>query len=78
MAWPAVAAEPVKKVLVIGIDGCRFDALKQADAPHLDALMEAGAVAQWLGPPASVVTSGVGFLADGDSVRIVPAPAATH
>jgi len=25
-----------------------------------------------------VVTSGVGFLADGDSVRIVPAPAATH
>ena len=46
MAWPAAAAEPVKKVLVIGIDGCRFDALKQAEAPHLDALMNAGAVAQ--------------------------------
>src|SRR5688500_13826017 len=46
MAWPAAAAEPAKKVLVIGIDGCRFDALKQADAPHLDALMAAGAVAQ--------------------------------
>lgn len=46
MAGPLVAAEPVKKVLVIGIDGCRFDALKQADATHLDALMAAGAVAQ--------------------------------
>lgn len=46
MAGPLVAAEPVKKVLVIGIDGCRFDALKQADAPHLDALLAAGAVAQ--------------------------------
>jgi len=46
MAWPVAAAEPVKKVLVIGIDGCRFDAVKQAEAPHLDALMSAGAVAQ--------------------------------
>ncbi len=46
MAWPAAAAEPVKKVLVIGIDGCRFDALKQANAPHLDELMSAGAVAE--------------------------------
>ncbi len=46
MARPAVAAEPAKKVLVIGIDGCRFDALKQAEAPHLDALMQEGSVAQ--------------------------------
>jgi predicted AlkP superfamily pyrophosphatase or phosphodiesterase len=46
MLAAADAAEPTKKVLVIGIDGCRFDALKRADAPHLDALMEAGAVAQ--------------------------------
>jgi hypothetical protein len=46
ITWPVVAAEPVKKVLVIGIDGCRFDALKKAEAPHLDALMAAGAVAQ--------------------------------
>ena len=46
MAWPAATAEPVKKVLVIGIDGCRFDAVKQANAPHLDKLMNAGAVAQ--------------------------------
>ena len=46
MVGPVVAAEPVKKVLVIGIDGCRFDALKQAEAPHLEALMQEGAVAQ--------------------------------
>ena len=46
ITWPAVATEPAKKVLVIGIDGCRFDALKKANAPHLDALMAAGAVAQ--------------------------------
>jgi predicted AlkP superfamily pyrophosphatase or phosphodiesterase len=46
VAGPLVAAEPVKKVLVIGIDGCRFDALKRADAPQLDALMDHGAVAQ--------------------------------
>jgi hypothetical protein len=46
ITWPAVAAEPAKKVLVIGIDGCRFDALKKAEAPHLDALMAAGGVAQ--------------------------------
>ncbi|QDT70863.1 alkaline phosphatase family protein [Lacipirellula limnantheis] len=46
ITWPAFAAAPAKKVLVIGIDGCRFDAVKQADAPHLDALMKAGAVAQ--------------------------------
>ena len=43
---PLAAAEPVRKVLVIGIDGCRFDALNKADAPHLDALIEGGAIAQ--------------------------------
>lgn len=32
ITWPAFAAAPAKKVLVIGIDGCRFDAVKQADA----------------------------------------------
>ncbi|BBO36540.1 hypothetical protein PLANPX_6152 [Lacipirellula parvula] len=46
MASAADAVEPTKKVLVIGIDGCRFDALQRAETPHLDALMEAGAVAQ--------------------------------
>jgi predicted AlkP superfamily pyrophosphatase or phosphodiesterase len=43
-AEPAVA--PIKKLLVIGIDGCRFDALRTAEAPHLDALMAEGGVAQ--------------------------------
>ena len=32
-----------KKVLIIGIDGCRPDALKQAKTPHLDALSQSGA-----------------------------------
>lgn len=36
------AAEPKPKVLVIGIDGCRPDALKAADTPNLDALIDAG------------------------------------
>jgi predicted AlkP superfamily pyrophosphatase or phosphodiesterase len=38
------AAEPVaRRVLFIGIDGCRFDALRKANTPHLDSLMAAGA-----------------------------------
>ncbi|HEY2895340.1 MAG TPA: hypothetical protein VGJ16_14040, partial [Pirellulales bacterium] len=35
----SLAAEPVaktKKVLFIGIDGCRFDAVQAANAPNLD------------------------------------------
>jgi len=46
----AAAQEPaadgpakVKKVLLIGIDGCRFDALRKADAPHLGQLIAGGA-----------------------------------
>ena len=42
---PAWAADPVgktKKVLFIGIDGCRFDAIQAARAPHLDRLMAEG------------------------------------
>ncbi|HEY2841437.1 MAG TPA: alkaline phosphatase family protein [Pirellulales bacterium] len=31
-----------KKVLFLGIDGCRFDAIKAADTPNLDRLMEQG------------------------------------
>ncbi len=31
-----------KKVLFLGIDGCRFDALRAADTPNLDRLMEQG------------------------------------
>jgi predicted AlkP superfamily pyrophosphatase or phosphodiesterase len=38
----ATAAEPVKKVLYIGIDGTRFDAIEKADTPNLDALMKDG------------------------------------
>jgi predicted AlkP superfamily pyrophosphatase or phosphodiesterase len=39
----AEAQPHVKKVLLIGIDGCRFDALQAADTPHLDELIEDGA-----------------------------------
>lgn len=35
-----------KKVLIIGIDGCRRDALEAAHTPHLDALIRAGAIAE--------------------------------
>ena len=42
-----VAAEPLaKKVLIIGIDGCRTDALLAAEAPHLKKLAETGAFSQ--------------------------------
>ena len=34
---------PVSRLLVIGIDGCRPDALAAASTPNLDALIEAGA-----------------------------------
>ena len=32
-----------KKVLIIGIDGCRPDCLMKAKTPHLDSLMRSGA-----------------------------------
>jgi predicted AlkP superfamily pyrophosphatase or phosphodiesterase len=38
-AW---AAEPVKKVLFVGIDGCRWDAVEAARTPHLDQLVANG------------------------------------
>ena len=38
----AAGVEPVKKVLLIGIDGTRFDAALRANTPHLDALMASG------------------------------------
>lgn len=41
----ASAAEPAKKVLFLGIDGCRFDALEAANTPHLDSLISAGTLA---------------------------------
>jgi predicted AlkP superfamily pyrophosphatase or phosphodiesterase len=36
------AAEPSKKVLFIGIDGTRFDAIEKANTPNLDALIAGG------------------------------------
>lgn len=43
LASPALAQERAKKALVIGIDGCRPDAMLAADAPHLHALIKNGA-----------------------------------
>src|SRR5262245_37440501 len=36
------AAEPVKKVLYVGIDGTRFDAIEKANTPNLDGLIADG------------------------------------
>lgn len=38
------SAEPVKKVIFIGTDGTRWDALEAADTPNLDALIAKGAL----------------------------------
>lgn len=38
----AMAADPARKVLLIGIDGTRFDAIGKAETPHLDALILSG------------------------------------
>lgn len=45
MASAAVAAEPSKHVLIIGIDGVRPDALKVAKTPNLDRLIAEGTYA---------------------------------
>jgi predicted AlkP superfamily pyrophosphatase or phosphodiesterase len=42
LAYALQAAEPVKKVLYIGIDGTRFDAIEKASTPHLDGLIANG------------------------------------
>lgn len=39
---PIVAAHAQRKVLIIGIDGCRPDALVQANCPNIDGLMATG------------------------------------
>ena len=68
LAGMAVAADaPVKKVLVIGIDGLRPDAMMQADAPRLQSLVESGAYSldaqgeslTFSGPNWSTIMSGV-------------------
>ncbi len=38
----AGAKVPNRRVLLIGIDGCRFDAIERANTPHLDQLMASG------------------------------------
>ncbi len=38
------STEPVKKVIFIGIDGTRWDALEAAETPNMDALMAKGAL----------------------------------
>jgi predicted AlkP superfamily pyrophosphatase or phosphodiesterase len=43
LCWSALAAEPAtKKILYIGIDGTRFDAIERAGTPNLDALVANG------------------------------------
>jgi len=39
------AAEPSKKVIFIGIDGCRWDAVEAAETPNLDQLVKDGFLA---------------------------------
>ena len=43
---PAAEAAKTKKALVVGIDGCRFDAVQAAHTPHLDQLIRQGAVSR--------------------------------
>lgn len=43
LAGATRADGPVKKVLLIGLDGVRVDVMESADTPHLDALIAAGA-----------------------------------
>jgi len=42
VATLATAAEPVKKVIFFGIDGCRWDAVEAAETPNLDRLVKDG------------------------------------
>lgn len=49
-----------KKVLVLGIDGCRPDALRQAKAPNLKRLIDSGYVT-WTARTATTTLSGPGW-----------------
>jgi len=40
---PAGAAEPARRALIFGLDGCRPDSLLEASTPRIDSLMESGA-----------------------------------
>lgn len=45
ISWELAAAEPARKVLFVGIDGCRWDAVQAAKTPHLDRLVAEGYLA---------------------------------
>jgi len=51
LALTVSAAEPQPKVLFIGIDGCRWDAVQAANTPQLDALIKQG----WLAVGTSIL-----------------------
>ncbi len=62
-ARAADAPAKIKKVLFLGIDGCRFDAVQAADVPNLDRLMADGcydADCQILGDAFRATTPSVG------------------
>jgi predicted AlkP superfamily pyrophosphatase or phosphodiesterase len=44
VSWASAELIPTPKVLIIGIDGCRPDALQAANTPNLDALIAVGTV----------------------------------
>lgn len=67
---PAAAAEPAKKLLVVGMDGLNWDSVVAANAPHLDALAAQGLLGRSLvqcpsladsssGPGWSTIATGV-------------------
>jgi len=56
---PKPSKEPAGRVLFIGIDGCRFDALEAAEAPNLDRLCAAGCYSTPPGFSASVIVRAI-------------------
>ncbi|GAA4587925.1 hypothetical protein BJY16_008384 [Actinoplanes octamycinicus] len=49
VSGPATAAAPVKKLLVVGMDGLNWDNVVAAAAPNLDALAAQGLLATGTG-----------------------------
>ncbi|XVV15061.1 alkaline phosphatase family protein [Actinoplanes sp. CA-131856] len=60
LAVPAHAAAPVKKLLVVGMDGLNWDSAVAADAPNLDSLAAQGLLARSLVQCPSVADSSSG------------------
>ncbi len=59
-SFPAVATPPRKKVLIVGIDGCRPDALLMAKAPHMRELIRNGGFSD-LAQTGDITISGPGW-----------------